>query len=355
MKKKYLITTGGSGGHVIPAIILYEHLSKEAEVTISIDKRGLKYTDKDLYPIEVIDTPRLNNIFLPLSLIKILFLIFKSLFLLKKNKIQKIFSTGGYMSLPLILAAKLINLDIYLIEPNLVLGRSNRYFLKSCKKIFCYTERIKNFPDHSEEKKIIIRPLVRKKIYDSVFNSEIRNKNKFSILIVGGSQGASIFDNDLKKSIVEISKKNSIKIIHQTNEKNISALKNFYSSNQIESTIFSFDKNFYKIVKQADLCITRAGASTLAELSFLNIPFIAVPLINSKDNHQFENANFYKNNDCCWVIEQNAFEREIEGILKDILRNQTNYLKKKENLKKLNYQNTWINVNQKILKVINEN
>ena len=76
MKKKYLITTGGSGGHVIPAIILYEHLSKEAEVTISIDKRGLKYTDKDLYPIEVIDTPRLNNIFLPLSLIKILFLIF---------------------------------------------------------------------------------------------------------------------------------------------------------------------------------------------------------------------------------------------------------------------------------------
>ena len=61
--KKYLITTGGSGGHVIPAIILYEHLSKEAEVIISIDKRGLKYTDKDLYPIEVIDTPRLNNIF----------------------------------------------------------------------------------------------------------------------------------------------------------------------------------------------------------------------------------------------------------------------------------------------------
>ena len=119
--------------------------------------------------------------------------------------------------------------------------------------------------------------------------------------------------------------------------------------------IFSFDNNFANIIQQADLCITRAGASTLAELSVLNIPFIAVPLPTSKDNHQFENANFYKHYDCCWILEQNHFEEKIEEILKDILINKSDYLKKKENLKKLNYQNTWNNVNQKILKIINEN
>ena len=119
--------------------------------------------------------------------------------------------------------------------------------------------------------------------------------------------------------------------------------------------IFSFNKNFVSTIHKADICITRAGASTLAELSVLNIPFIAVPLPKSKDNHQLENANFYKKNDCCWLLDQNYFEDKIEEFLIDIIENKTDYLKKKENLKILNYQNTWINVNQKILRAINEN
>ena len=63
MKKKHLITTGGSGGHVIPATILYDHLSKETDVIISIDKRGLKFLDKTIYQHEIVDTPNINNIF----------------------------------------------------------------------------------------------------------------------------------------------------------------------------------------------------------------------------------------------------------------------------------------------------
>ena len=132
-------------------------------------------------------------------------------------------------------------------------------------------------------------------------------------------------------------------------------MSDFYSKNNIENKVFSFDQKFSENLEKTDLCITRAGASTLAELSVSNIPFIAVPLPTSKDNHQLENANFYKNNDCCWIIEQNNFERDIEDFLMNILLDKSDFLKKKENLKKLNYQNSWINVNQKILKVINEN
>ncbi len=350
MKKNILISTGGSGGHVIPAMIIFQHLSEMAEVIISTDKRGSKYLDKNFYPVEIINTPKLNNIFfLPINL----FLIFKSIFLLKRKKTQKIISTGGYMSLPLILAARLLKIDIYLLEPNQVLGRANRFFLNFCKKIFCYTEKIKNFPDKFRGRVIIINPLIKKESYN--LKSLNKEKNEFNLLIVGGSQGASIFDNNLKDSIVSISKKNQIKIIQQTSEKNVSLLSDFYSKNDIKNKIFSFDKNFEIIIHQADLCITRAGASTLAELSFFNIPFITIPLPNSKDNHQFENANFYRNNDCCWLIEQNFFEEKIEQLLKEILSKKSDFLKKKENLKKLNYQNTWINVNQKILEAINEN
>ena len=354
MKKNFLISTGGSGGHVVPATIFYDHLSKEANLIISIDKRGLKYLDKKIYKFIVINTPKLNNIFfLPLNFVKILFLTFQSFFLLKRMKVEKIFSTGGYMSLPLILAAKLLRLEIYLIEPNQVLGRANRYFLNSCKKIFCYTKKVKNFPNNLKDRMITINPLVKEYIYK--LKSSLEFKDKVTLLIVGGSQGANIFVKNLKNSIVNISKRRSIKIIHQTNEKNITSLSEFYTKNKIENRIFSFDKNLSTNIQKADLCITRAGAATLAELSVINIPFIAVPLPSSKDNHQFENANFYKDNDCCWIIEQNSFEEKIEDFLEDILNNKNDYLKKRENLKKLNYQNTWINVNQKILKIINEN
>ena len=354
MSKNFLITTGGSGGHVLPAQIIFEHLSKDKNVIITTDTRGFKYLEKDISQFEIIDTPRLNNLlFLPINLVKILLLTLKSFLLLKKKKIGQIFSTGGYMSLPIILAARLLKLNIYLLEPNQVLGRANRYFLKSCKKIFCYSKKIKNFPDEFIDKIIIINPLVKKNIYN--LKKSIKINDKFTILIVGGSQGANIFDGNLKKSIVNISKKNPIKIIHQTGERNIHSLTDLYSKNCIESKIFSFDKDFVQYIKEADLCITRAGASTLAELSVMNTPFVAVPLPTSKDNHQMENANFYKENDSCWIIDQNNFEEKIEEFLIDILNNKSDYLNKKENLKKLNYQNTWISVNQKILKIINEN
>ncbi len=354
MEKNCLITTGGSGGHVVPATILYEHLSKDMKVIISTDKRGLKYLDQDNCKIKIINTPKLSNIFLlPLNLIKILFLTFESLIFLKSEKIKKIFSTGGYMSIPVILAARILKLQIYLLEPNQILGRSNRFFLSYCKRIFCYTEKVKNFPNILKHKMVIINPLVKKNIYE--LNPHKITKDKFTILVVGGSQGANIFDKKFKELIVSISKKFQISMIQQTNKKNIDHLSQFYNKNNIENKIFSFDKNFFKIIKNADLCITRAGASTLSELSFLNIPFIAVPLPTSKDNHQFENANYYKTNNCCWIIDQRYFEEKVENLLYEILNNKSDFFNKKENLKKLNYQNTWISVNQKILEIINEN
>ena len=294
MTKNYLISTGGSGGHVIPATILYEHLVKEANVIISSDKRGLKYLEKD-YEFKIINTPKLNNfLLLPLNLIIILLLTIKSFFFLKNKKIEKLFSTGGYMSLPVILAARFLNLKIYLLEPNQVLGRANKFFLNLSEKIFCYTEKIKNFPLKYKNKIEIIHPLVREKIYK--INNVTSREDKLNLLIVGGSQGASIFDK-IKKRIVEISKKFPIRITHQTSKNNILSLKDFYQKNNVECSIFDFDQNFEKILVKSDLCITRAGATTLAELSTLNIPFIAVPLPSSKDNHQFENANFYKDKD----------------------------------------------------------
>ena len=167
MKKNFLISTGGTGGHVVPAIILSDHLREKCKVIISTDKRGLRYLDEDINKIEIVNTPKLNNIFLlPFNLFVLLLLTIKAFLVIKKYNIDEVISTGGYMSLPLIFASKLLNLNLYLVEPNHVLGRSNRYFLNSCKKIFCYNNEIKNFPEKFKNKIKTIFPLVRKKIYN---------------------------------------------------------------------------------------------------------------------------------------------------------------------------------------------
>jgi len=355
MKNKILISTGGSGGHVVPAITIHDHLKNKYDVIISTDLRGFKYLDNDNYNVSVVNTPKLNiSILFPLAIIKVFFLSLRSLILLKREKIKILISTGGYMSLPLCLAAKILNIKIFLLEPNMIIGRANRFFLNFSEKIICYTNNIINFPDKFQNKLEISPPFIRKNYYE--INRQDNGNKIFTIIIIGGSQGAKIFDEIIHESILKISKTESLRIIHQTNQKNINFLKNFYSENKIENVIFSFEKNLNKLLTQADLCITRAGASSLAEISLLKIPFIAIPLPTSKDDHQFKNANYYKNKDCCWIVDQINFDKEkFEDLLLNILRNKDDFLIKKKNLKNLNYQNTWNNVNQNLLRIINEN
>src|SRR5210317_186990 len=157
MKKKILISTGGSGGHVIPAKILMDHLKYNFEVIISTDRRGEKYLKEVSIKKIKIYTPKLNNLYLfPLNLIKVLILTVKSFFILKNNQIDILISTGGYMSLPLCMAAKILSIKIFLLEPNMVLGRANNFFLQFSEKIFCYNNSLKNFPKKFLDKIVLI-------------------------------------------------------------------------------------------------------------------------------------------------------------------------------------------------------
>ena len=355
MKSKILISTGGSGGHVLPAITIYDHLKSNYETLISTDLRGLKYLDKENYNHIIVNTPKLNNLLLfPFSFLKVFILTLKSLIILKRENISILISTGGYMSLPLCLAAKILSIKIYLIEPNMVLGRANKFFLYFAKKLICYSKELINLPKKFEHKQTIVMPLIRKKYYDTYnYHNE---GNFFTITIIGGSQGAKIFDTLINELLVKISKICSLKVVHQTSKKNTDFLENFYRVNKIENKVFTFDENLNILLKQSDLCITRAGASSLAELSLLKIPFIAIPLPTSKDNHQFENAKYYKDKDCCWIINQENFNKlKFEELLIQLSGKKDEYLTKKINLERLNYQNTWNNVNQKLLEIFNEN
>ena len=158
--KKIIISTGGTGGHVIPAQVLYDYLYDKNDVIIISDNRGLKYLNENKYKIKRIDVPKINkNIlgFIPFVIFFIISFINSFLFL-RQKKIEVLFSTGGYMSVPFCLAASILKLKIFLFEPNFVLGKANLFLLNYCNKIFTYHKNIKNFPEKMRYKKFVIKP-----------------------------------------------------------------------------------------------------------------------------------------------------------------------------------------------------
>jgi len=352
--QKILITTGGTGGHVVPAQIIKDHLEDEFEIFFSTDLRGLKYLSSKINKTILIDTPKFNvSIYLPFRILKLIYLVFKSLILLKKKKIKKIISIGGYMSLPIIISATILRLPIFLVEPNLVLGRGNKFFLKFANKILCYSNKLNNFPEKYLKKIEIIKPLISKNYYELYKKDNLNDK--FCFLIFGGSQGAKVFENIFVEIISKISKNFSIKVIQQTNKENIHNLKNFYNSCGIENIIFDYDQNLANLIHISDLCITRAGATSLAEISFLEKPFIAIPLPTSKDNHQMKNAEYYKKKGCCWILDQKKINKdELTNFFMNLLKDKTEFLDKKKNLQKINHVSSWKNTNQELKEIINE-
>ena len=210
-----------------PALVLHEHLEKRFNLYISSDERGLKFINFEKYKLFVIKTPIFfkNYFLLPLKIIKILILTIKSLFYIKRKKIDLVISTGGYAPVPICLAALILKKKLYLYEPNYVIGKSNRFFLPYCHKILCHSKKLKKYPKKFKNKILLLSPMVKKKFY-------LKNKkqnSKFTLLIIGGSQGARIFDYYLHQFLFDIFKKKNLKIIHQTKRNNIKKLRNFYN------------------------------------------------------------------------------------------------------------------------------
>ena len=357
MKKKILISTGGSGGHVVPALNLYNHLKNEFDVLLYTDVRGTKYIPKEIKKtvFEVKNIPEKKYLF-PLKVIFLFFAFIKSLIHFRGNKIDVVISTGGYMSLPIVLAAKIFKRKIILFEPNSIIGRSNKFLLRFSSYILCYDKNIKNNSIIPSYKKVDIDPILNNCFYNkpNIINEE---DETFKILIIGGSQASLFFSKHLKNEIIQLSKKYKIEVTQQLSPNfNIDDYKKEYDENNIKNNLFFFEENFLCKNNKFDIAITRAGASSLAELAHLNIPFISIPFPYATDNHQLLNAKRYFDLNCCWILEEKNFNSEdIYKIINQIMVNKNEYFKKKNNLMKINENKTWENFNQKIIKFLNEN
>ena len=341
MNKKIIFSAGGTGGHIFPAINLMKHFfDKGYKVLLVTDKRGkgfINNNSKFKFYVLRAETPTNKNFLQKLkSYLVIFYSLLKSILILKREKPDLVVGLGGYVSFPISFVSKLFNLPLVIYENNLVLGRANKFLLPITKKILFAKKIKKNFPEKYESKASIVGSILSKDIINFTHHEQKESKERFSILILGGSQGAEIF-GEVVPSVIKMIKDKGYEI--EVNQQCIKGQKNsiidYYNKNKIKNYVFEFDKNILELIKSTDLAITRCGASTTAELVNTVTPFIAVPLPHSIDNHQYLNASFYKDKGCCLILEQSNFDtKNLFNLIMETIIDKNKLVKIRKNMKK---------------------
>lgn len=357
--KKILFTGGGSAGHVsVNVALIPEFKSHNYNIAYIGSKNGIekemigKISDVKYYPIS---SGKLRRYFSWENFIdpfKVLKGVFDSILVLKKEKPDFVFSKGGFVSVPVCVAAKILNIPVVLHESDLSPGLANKINIKFCNHIFTtFEDTIKYLP---KGKASLIGAIVRDDIYSGSkekgyeftgFNSE-----KPVILVMGGSLGSKILNDYIFENIDKLTKK--YQIVHLVGKGliNDSIQKNGYKQYEFLS------KELFDVLAITDFTISRAGANALYEFLALNKPAILVPLgTNQSRGDQIENANFFAENGFSKVVSEDEFSSfevskidEFYNLLPEYIGSMKKY---KEEKKVINSVEDFYN---KILNIVGE-
>jgi UDP-N-acetylglucosamine--N-acetylmuramyl-(pentapeptide) pyrophosphoryl-undecaprenol N-acetylglucosamine transferase len=306
------ITGGGTGGHLAIANALKEELNTRNLKPIYIGSqngqdRSWFENDTGFEKTYFLDSQGVVN---KKGIKKLLVLkdIIKSAFIckniLKKHNVKAVFCVGGYSAAPASFAALISKKQLYIHEQNAVIGKLNK-ILKPFSKEF--------FSSYDKNSKVKEYP-----VNDKFFTSRIVRTELKTIIFLGGSQGAN-FINQLAMKIAPTLLKNGLRIIHQTGKKEYSTCKEFYKKNSLHVECFDFTKNILKSLNKADFAISRAGASTLWELSANGLPALFIPYPYAAKNHQYYNAKVLVDRNAALLKKESELnEKVVEDILKNI-------------------------------------
>ncbi|EOH0272563.1 undecaprenyldiphospho-muramoylpentapeptide beta-N-acetylglucosaminyltransferase, partial [Campylobacter jejuni] len=277
------LTGGGTGGHLaIVRCLLESAIKKNIECVYIGSQNGqdkawfeneVRFKEKFFLSSKgVVNQSKFDKIS---SLLHTLKLSKDCREIFKKYHIQAVFSVGGYSAAPASFAALFSHLPLFIHEQNSKSGSLNMLLKPFATKFFsAFEKEISPYP-------------VADKFFD---NARIRKELK-NIIFLGGSQGAS-FINELALNLAPKLQEQNIKIIHQCGKNDFEKCKKHYQSLNIQADIFDFSLNLEEKMKNADLAISRAGASTLFELCANTLPTIFIPYPYAAKNHQYFNAKF---------------------------------------------------------------
>lgn len=324
---RVIISAGGTGGHIYPALAIVNKI-KEKEPDSDILYIGThNRMEKEIVPqcgipfksIEVYGLSK--NIGKSIKALKCLSKATKECIdIMNEFKPDVVIGVGGYVTAPVIRAAHKLGIKTFIHEQNSVPGKANRYLAKKVDMIgTSFTSSIKYLP----REKVVY---TGNPCSESAIHAVPMSKHEFGldpkrklVLFVMGSLGSSKMNDFLVKTMPKFSGKD-YQILFVTGKDNYNTIKNNVFPKNV--VCVPFIENMPKIMKNTDLMVSRAGASTLSEIIALEVPSILIPSPYVPNNHQYKNALDMINNNACVLIEEENLSssllvEEIDKLIDD--------------------------------------
>lgn len=316
---KLIVAGGGTGGHLFPGIaVAEEFLSRDPanQVLFVGSKRGIeaRAIPRLGYQLELISAAGIRG---KGSLAKLkgaammLYGYAQSRKILQQFKPDLVLGVGGYASLPMVMAARGMEIPRYIHEQNALPGMSNKVLSRVANKVFISLEEsAKFFP---KDFTLLTGNPLRKQILEMLTKDmqEQQQSETFQLFIFGGSQGAHALNVALPQAVAQLDQNQRalLKITHQTGEADLQQVQAAYQANGIEADVRPFIDDMATAYHRADLIICRAGATTIAEVTALGKACLFIPFPHATDDHQRKNAEALLKKGACEML----VEQEISG------------------------------------------
>ena len=335
------VAAGGTGGHMMPADAMSHALRETgADVTLITDKRGAAYPgimeDFDRHVLNI-DSHMGGGIWSKMkAFISLGFATLNVRRLFKAKRPDCVVGFGGYPSLPALLAARALRIPYVLHEQNAVLGKVNRWMGKGAAGIALSLPATKRVPTDAATA-VTGNPVRR--IIEKIANiaySVPMGAGDIRIFILGGSQGARILSNVVPAALAQMddSIRERLIVSHQARREDRDRVHEIYQQAGIRAEVQPYYEDVAAILLRTQLVISRAGASTLAELTAMGRPAILVPLAIAADDHQRINASVLQGAGGAWVMQEADFTPDsLAALLDDLFADMGDMRKASDNMR----------------------
>jgi len=312
---RLIVTGGGTGGHLFPALAVATEIRQRSPVgdilfigtSRQIDNQVLAGEEfqREVITFSGIKGLGLGGLLhaatrLPIGL-------FQSISILRRFQPDLVFGVGGYVTVPVLMAAKILRVPICIHEQNSVPGLANRVGGRLARKI-CISLPCK--PPFAEKKTVMTGNPVRREILEAGRRKKSWQGGACTLLVLGGSQGARRVNELVVRAVALLHTRGvPIRVVHQTGPADENRVRAEYERMGVQAQVGAFFQNMAGVYELADLVVSRAGATTLAELAVMGLPAILIPYPHAADDHQTTNARYYERGGGAVV----AQEAELDG------------------------------------------
>lgn len=324
----YVLTAGGTGGHLYPAQALADELlARGHRLILMTDRRGRAWSDR-FSGAEIVEIPAASPSGSLFSRAGALWHLMrgalKAMGHLRRLRPAAVVGFGGYASFPALWAASRLKLPIVLHEQNAHLGKVNRVFAERATAVAL------SFADTSAVPLGAQAHLTGNPVRQAVLNvrdsiyADPGHDGPIRLLIFGGSQGASIFADVLPEAVGRLPEKlrSRVEVVQQARPEDQDRVRTTYAKLGIQADTAPFFDDMDRRLAAAHLVVARAGASTVSELAIAGRPSVLVPYPFAADDHQSANAAALTSAGAAWAVPNDRFDvatcaRTLEALLED--------------------------------------